>query len=220
MRTIAVGDIHGQSESLKILLEAIQPTPEDVFVFLGDYIDRGPDSKAVVSQIIDLAQFCLVHPILGNHEEMFLGAWQGDKSDLAYWLKFGGKEALDSYGVNSPRDIPRDHIRFYGSLMDYYETDTHIYVHGWCLPDRSPKDTGSGILRWERLPVNPPPHESGKIVICGHTPQKKVLDLGHLYCLDTGSGIFPNGRITAMDVYGEKLWQVGNKSKKVVTSKL
>src|SRR4051812_45480178 len=110
-RIIAIGDIHGCSAALAALVEAIRPTPEDTLVPLGDYIDRGPDSRGVVEMLIRLSQECILVPILGNHEEMLFAAYEGS-SGLQFWLRFGGVEALASYGVNRPQDIPERHFRF------------------------------------------------------------------------------------------------------------
>src|ERR1700730_14881921 len=97
-REIAIGDIHGCSKALAALLDAIQPGPEDTIVTLGDYIDWGPDSRGVLQQLIELEERCTLVPIRGNHEEMLLAAREG-RSDLGYWLKFGGRETLASYGL-------------------------------------------------------------------------------------------------------------------------
>jgi len=96
-RTIAIGDVHGCSAALAAVVQAIDPRALDTLVFLGDYIDRGPDSRGVLEQVIVLAERCVVVPLLGNHEEMLLAALEG-QSELRYWLKFGGTEALSSYG--------------------------------------------------------------------------------------------------------------------------
>lgn len=96
-RIIVVDDIHGCSAALRAVIEAIDPTPLDTIVFLGDYIDRGPDSRGVIEQVIALEQRCIVAPLMGNHEEMLLAALEG-KDNLRYWLKFGGMDALASYG--------------------------------------------------------------------------------------------------------------------------
>ena len=94
-RIIAVGDIHGCSAALAALIEAVKPGPDDALVFLGDYIDRGPDSRGVLDQVLALRERCTVVPLLGNHEEMLLAALESG-SELRYWLKFGGEETLNS----------------------------------------------------------------------------------------------------------------------------
>src|SRR5437588_8450863 len=103
-RTIAVGDVHGCSAALAALVRAIDLTELDTLVFLGDYIDRGPDSRGVLEQVIALAERCVVVPLLGNHEEMLLAALEG-QSDLHYWLNFGGMATLASYGYSGGRGI-------------------------------------------------------------------------------------------------------------------
>ena len=94
-RIIAIGDVHGCSAALAALVRASDPTALDTLVFLGDYIDRGPDSRGVLVQVIALAERCTLVPLLGNHEEMLLAALEG-QSELRYWLKFGGTEATAS----------------------------------------------------------------------------------------------------------------------------
>jgi serine/threonine protein phosphatase 1 len=96
-RIIAIGDVHGCAKALATLIEAIQPTGSDTLVFLGDYIDRGPDSRGVVEKVTALGKRCSVVPLLGNHEEMVLAALEG-QSEVRLWLKFGGDVALASYG--------------------------------------------------------------------------------------------------------------------------
>ena len=143
-RTIAIGDVHGCSAALAALVRAIDPTPLDTLVFLGDYIDRGPDSRGVLEQMIALAERCMVVPLLGNHEEMLLAALEGP-SELRYWLKFGGREALASYGYRGgpeirPADlralIPVEHLQFIKGCRDYFETVRHTFVHAYYEPDR------------------------------------------------------------------------------------
>src|SRR5208283_1153947 len=135
-RIIAIGDIHGCSVALATLIEAVKPTPLDTLVFLGDYIDRGPDSRGVIEQVIALADRCQVVPLLGNHEEMLLAALEG-KDNLRYWMKFGGKDALDSYGAGEDvKKIPAEHIRFLKRCRNYIETVGHIFVHAYYDPDR------------------------------------------------------------------------------------
>jgi serine/threonine protein phosphatase 1 len=106
-RTIVTGDIHGCATALKTIIEAIQPTEQDTLVFLGDYIDRGPDSRGVVEQVVALAERCTVVPLLGNHEEMLLAALEGGQSEVRYWRKFGGDVALASTGGRAGRTCGR-----------------------------------------------------------------------------------------------------------------
>jgi serine/threonine protein phosphatase 1 len=136
-RTIAIGDIHGCSIALEALMDAINPQSDDTIVPLGDYVDRGIDSKGVLDQLIELQDRCNLVPILGNHDQMMLHAQDG-RSDFQFWLNCGGDAALDSYGSTGKLDlIPRNHIRFVESCRLYFETDTHIFLHANYKPDVS-----------------------------------------------------------------------------------
>ena len=216
-RLIAFGDIHGHAERLKKIIAEINPQPEDTFVFLGDFVDRGPDSKGVIQEVIDLSEKFNVYSILGNHEEMILACIQGGKDEHKFWCKFGGTEALASYGVEKAKDIPYDHLRFIAKCHDYLESDNFIFVHAMCFPHLELKNNTGEILRWMKLEddLDIEPHISGKTVICGHTPQKHILNLNHLLCIDTGCGIWPGGRLTALDVKSGDFWQFGGNAKKV-----
>ena len=207
-RTIAIGDIHGCSIALTALIEAIRPRPDDTIIPLGDYVDRGIDSKGVLDQLIDLSSRFKLMPIPGNHDQMMLHARDG-RSDFEFWLNCGGDAALDSYGSTRRLDlIPRDHIRFLESCRSYFETDTHIFVHANYKPDVLLEELDDHTIRWLSLRDYVPPkrHCSGKVVVVGHTPQTEVLDLGYLICLDTG--VWKGGWLTALDVESGKIWQV------------
>ena len=213
-RLIAIGDIHGCASILRVILKDIDPQPDDCFIFLGDLINRGPDAKGVIDEIIALGEKCQVSAIMGNHEEMLLGAYQGGKDDIKFFLKFGGDKTLASYGVTSVKDMPGDHLMFIASCKDYLETDDFIFVHAACHPNIPLASNPGEILRWYKLEEDHPKHSSGKTVVCGHTAQKQVLDLGHLLCIDTGCGIWPGGRLTAIDLNSGKIWQAGGRNKK------
>jgi serine/threonine protein phosphatase 1 len=220
-RIIAIGDIHGCAKALAAVVEAIDPGPDDTLVFLGDYIDRGPDSRGVLEQLMALRDRCLVVPLMGNHEEMMLAALEG-QSELRYWLTFGGMEALASYGYGGGRGItpgglrgiiPADHLQFVRGCGDYFETVGHIFVHAYYEPDRPLYEQPWGGLRWASLPPRPEPHRSGKVVLVGHTAQKsgEVLDLGFLKCLDTFC--HGGGWLTALDVETGRAWQTDSKGR-------
>ena len=207
-RTIAIGDIHGCSKALDTILDAIRPRPEDTIVTLGDYINRGPDSRGVLDRLIDLGRRFRLVPILGNHDQMLLDVRSG-KYPIYWLLDIGGTTTLDSYGPG--RDlalIPDEHYDFLEGCLDFHETETHIFAHANYFPDLTMAEQPVGMLRWESLrDMTPGPHESGKIVIVGHTSQKggEVLDLGHVVCIDT----FCNGGgwLTALDVATGEIWQ-------------
>lgn len=202
---IAVGDIHGCSTALATLLDAIQPMPLDTLVFLGDFIDRGPNSRGVIEQVIRLSDQCQVVPLLGNHEEMFLGALEG-KDNVGFWLKFGGRETLASYGTENDV-IPAEHIQFIKGCKDFYETVSHIFVHAYYDPDLPLHQQKWDGLRWASLPREAKPHCSGKVAIVGHTAQTsgEILDLGCVKCIDTFC--HGGGWLTALEVGTGQVWQ-------------
>jgi serine/threonine protein phosphatase 1 len=207
-RTIVIGDIHGCSAALEALLGAIRPRPEDTIVTLGDYIDRGPNSRGVLDRLIDLGRRCRLVSLLGNHDEMLLDVRSG-KCPIDWLLDIGGTTTLDSYGPG--RDlglIPEEHFEFLEGCPDFHETDTHIFVHAGYDPDLPMGEQPADLLRWESLRDGiPGPHRSGKAVIVGHTSQKggEVLDLGHLKCIDTFC--YGGGWLTALDVHTGEVWQ-------------
>lgn len=205
-RIIAIGDIHGCSAALASVVEAMQIRPEDTLVPLGDYIDRGPDSRGVIEMLIRLEEECILVPILGNHEEMLFAARESP-AELQFWLRFGGDAALASYGVARPQEIPDRHYRFLRRCRDYYETTDHIFTHAYYVPSVAMAAQPPGVLRWTSLPRVPEPHVSGKVVVVGHTPQTdgEVLDLPFLKGIDTFC--HGDGWLTALDVTSGQTWQ-------------
>ena len=208
-RTIAIGDIHGCSAALDALIDAIRPRPEDTIVTLGDYINRGPDSRGVLDRLIDLGRRCRLVPLLGNHDQMLLDVRSGRYP--IYWL-------LDMGGTRHarllrPRPGPLPHpgraLRVPGRLpgLTTRPTPTSSSTPTTSPTSRWPSST-VGMLRWESLrEMTPGPHESGKTVIVGHTSQKsgEILDLGHLMCIDTYC--HGGGWLTALDVRTGEVWQ-------------
>ncbi len=207
-RIIAIGDIHGCSRALERLLEAVGPQPDDIFVPLGDLVDRGPDSRGVIDRILELERSCTVVPILGNHEEMMrmVLTQHAGPSD---WLRYGGVATLESYGFDGDLGvIPDAHRDFLDRCLDYYESDRHFFVHGNYLNDVPLPELDPEVLRWRSLVVwVPGPHQNGKIAVVGHTPEKsgEILDLGYLKCIDTYC--FGGKWLTALDVTTGQLWQ-------------
>ncbi|TWT98436.1 metallophosphoesterase family protein [Stieleria varia] len=210
MRRFVIGDIHGCSKALRTLIETIAPTPEDEIVFLGDYVDRGPDSRGVIDQVIELQEQCRVVALLGNHEIMLRGvAMRG--LDPKVWLASGGHATVASYG-GSLSKMPESHENFFCNLQHFYETSDNIFVHA-CYEYHLPMDQQSEeMMFWSHLthPL-PPPHSSGKRVFVGHTPQPGgvVLDMGYLVCVDTYC--FGHGYLTAMNVATNEMYQVDRK---------
>jgi serine/threonine protein phosphatase 1 len=207
-RTIAIGDIHGCSRALAALVRALAPASDDLLVVLGDYIDRGPDSRGVVEMLIDLGRRCRLAPLLGNHEEVLLDVRAG-RLPIRWSISLGGAATLKSYGAGLDFGrIPEAHIRFMERSLDYVETATHIFLHANYDPELPIAEQPFATTRWNPLRETiPGPHRSGKTVIVGHTAQEggEVLDLGHIKCIDTDC--HGGGWLTALDVDTSEVWQ-------------
>jgi serine/threonine protein phosphatase 1 len=217
MRVLAIGDIHGCSHALDLLLADVNPRGDDRIVTLGDYVDRGPDSKGVLDRLLDLHRTRRLVPLRGNHELMLLDAANlGD--DQSLWLECGGWETLLSYGQSGQPgtldDIPERHWQFIEKLcVDAYESPTHIFVHAGAYPDMPLAEQPDHLLFWDAF-QDRGPHESGKVIICGHTQQRSgvPLNLGHSVCLDTWA--FGDGWLTCLDVTTGRIWQANQKGER------
>ena len=207
-RTIAIGDIHGCLPALRAVLEAIDPQPDDTIITLGDYVDRGPDSRGVLDELICVQSRCRLIPILGNHDELMLEVCKGRTSLLGEWLLYGGDAAAFSYDGRVPHGVPPEHVEFLRNCRPFHETPTHLFLHANYMAERPMEDQPGTVLRWEALrDRRPGPHFSGKVAIVGHTSQKdgEILDLGYLKCIDTCC--YGDGWLTAMDVESGQVWQ-------------
>lgn len=216
MRTLAIGDIHGCLEPLTKLWEAIDPTTEDRIIFLGDYVDRGADTKGVIDFLITINQTHNVTFLTGNHEEKFFLATHGG-SELDDWLAhWGGKETIDSYGTMEA--IPESHWKFLRKTIPFLETENHIFVHANLEAD-TPVDQQTPYTLIHKKFGTPLPHQSGKTMICGHTAQTShsPLDLRHAVCIDTDPG--RGGWLTCLDVNTGNYWQT-NMAAEVRTDRL
>ncbi|MDY3563088.1 serine/threonine protein phosphatase [Gemmata sp. JC673] len=214
-RTIAIGDVHGCFDAFVALVEVLAIGPDDTVVALGDYIDRGPNSRGVLELLIALSGRCRLVPLLGNHEEALLDALRS-KEQLRRWLALGGADTLRSYGwtPGGPRRaladwIPRSHREFLAKCRPYHETSTHIFLHAGYVPELPLGEQPALALRWRVTDATvAAPHCSGKVAVVGHTPQSsgRVLDLGFLVCIDTNC--VRGGYLTALDVGSGRVWQV------------
>src|SRR5262249_25832069 len=153
-RTIAIGDIHGCPDALAALIDAVAPGRDDTIVTLGDYIDRGPNSRGVLDRLLRLAGQCRLVPLLGNHEEALLDALQ-EKDALRRWLTLGGADTLRSYGwtPGGPRRaladwVPRPHREVIAPCRGYPETPTHPFVPAGLVPELPPSEPPAPALPW------------------------------------------------------------------------
>lgn len=170
-RTFVIADIHGCNRTFNKLLSALDLEKPESLYLLGDYIDRGPDSKGVIDTILRLQLDGYdIRPIRGNHEQMLLDALFGDS--MSMWLVNGGCETLQSYGVESPADIPHEHLEFIRNLPHIRLTDSHVFVHAgldFSLDDPL-SETSHSVMLWTRMVSGSSTNKlGGRKVVAGHS---------------------------------------------------
>jgi serine/threonine protein phosphatase 1 len=209
-RIIAIGDIHGCFTALESLLAMIELQSNDLLVTLGDYVDRGPDSRQVLDRLIELFDAGRLIPLRGNHELMMLRA-RDSVAEERFWRNYGGDDALASYGTDIRQgrlqDVPDRHWRFIATdCRDWHETDEVIFAHAGVHPQLPLDQQVEDDLYWRPL-TDRGPHLSGKTVICGHSMQHTGIpaSLGHTICIDTAA--CAGGWLTALDVRNKNYWQ-------------
>lgn len=210
-RHLAIGDIHGCINALTTLVDFVDLRPGDTVVTLGDYVDRGPGSAAVLQFIMELGRTHNLRPLRGNHEIMMLDSRE-NKSWRHAWLQYGGDATLLSY--STPEDnagsfdnVPDAHIDFLENrLLPYYECETHFFVHANADAKRTLEDQSEAALYWQKY-KDPQPHRSGKIMVCGHTPQSTGVPgtNGHSICIDTGA--CRGDWLSCLEVESGTVWQ-------------
>jgi serine/threonine protein phosphatase 1 len=195
-RTFVVGDVHGCLGMLTRLMDKIDWRPDrDALIFLGDYIDRGFDSKGVVDLILELRRISpRVECLIGNHEELFLDFLNG--GDLHAFLVNGGLNTLQSYKLDyrlkTPL-IPPEHLSFFQNLRPWIELEEYYLVHAGFRPAVAVERQAIEDMLWIREPFISSDYDFGKPVIFGHTPFVEPLVRENRIGLDTGA------------VYGNKL---------------
>lgn len=174
MRLFCITDIHGNAKTFQELLRRIDLQTTDTLYLLGDYVDRGPRSKEVLDTIFDLIErgFSVIC-LKGNHEEMLLKS-QTDKEVFWSWHQHGGKEALQSFGVSTPNEIPEKYRSFMRYLPTYHLVDTRFaLVHAGFDPESTDPYNDTKSHLWIRY-WNTDDYEAGwlddRIIIHGHTP--------------------------------------------------
>ena len=210
---IAIGDIHGCFHSMKALLEKLEPYYDRQFVFVGDYIDRGPGSKQVVDYLLDFREKVDCVFLRGNHEQMLLDAFHHNRKDL--WFMNGGRATVESYereGVEMK--LPDSHIEFYENTRLYYDTEQYFFVHAGLSPARTIADSIKDKnevqeFLWERSHLNAFETPWEKTVVFGHTPRPKPIQKENMIGIDTGC-VFDRvgyGKLTAVKLPEEEFLQ-------------
>ncbi len=210
-KIFTIGDVHGCISYLEDLLGVIKVDPEqDRIVFIGDYVDRGPDVKGVVEFILELKNQYNTVCLVGNHERLMMDYYDhGHNKDL--WFANGGTSTVVSYGIiTAPEgkkvNIPEAHLRFFRSLLPYYETEDYIFVHaglkpGVPLPDQDPID-----LVWIREDFIDSKYNFGKRVIFGHTPRLSGPYIDP-YKIGIDTGAVYGGKLTCLELPEIRFYQ-------------
>ncbi len=209
MRQFAIGDIHGCYDALVRLDRELHFQADDLVITLGDYVDRGPDSRRVIDYLMELRARCRLITLRGNHEIMMLGA-RNDRSELVEWLSHGGDTTLKSYGCRTFADIPESHWNFIEHTVPFHEAERDFFVHANAYPDLALTEQPDEMLYWEFFD-SPAPHQSGRRMICGHSAQRsgQPLDAGHAVCIDTWA--HGGGWLTCLETATDQYWQANQK---------
>lgn len=206
MRQFAIGDIHGCLTALQVLDNELAFGDGDTVVTLGDYVDRGPDSRGVIGFLLALRERCQLVALRGNHEVMMLRA-RDNRSALLDWISYGGDTTLDSYGATGFQDVPDSHWDFIAGTARWHVEGHDFFVHGNVRLDLPLERQSDYHLFWKHLGREVIPHASGRRMICGHTPQESglPLDLGHTVCIDTHA--CGGGWLTCLETATGEYWQ-------------
>ncbi len=227
-RVYAVGDIHGCVDLLDELMtlidadEATRPPAQTTLIFLGDIVDRGPASAAVIERLRGLASSRPdVRFLLGNHEEIFLGALEGEPKALRLFCRIGGRETVLSYGMDAAEYerldyeelvhrleslVPAEHRSFVAGFEDMIVIGDYVFVHAGIRPDTPLDRQRTSDLRWIRDPFLDHRAKLEKTVVHGHTMTDEIERRGHRIGIDTGA--YASGRLTALGLEGGDSWHL------------
>lgn len=225
-RAYAVGDIHGRADLLDRLLTDLErdiagrPPAETFVVFLGDLIDRGPRSSEVVERLrlLNSEQYQPVF-LLGNHEEVLLRLLGGELGLLASWLRFGGAECAQSYGLDPgqlthlPEEqaieairsaVPASHVEFLEGFVDTFRFGDYLFVHAGIRPGIGLEGQSQRDLRWIRGDFLDSDADHGFLVVHGHTVEVEVVEKDNRIGIDTGA--YATGVLTAIGLENDERW--------------
>ena len=225
-RVYAIGDIHGRLDLLDDLLARIatdrlnRPAAQTTLIFLGDLVDRGPDSAGVIARLMRLAQERpRVRFLKGNHEELFLHALGGAKDALRMFCRVGGKETVLSYGVSRAEYdsldypqlaermdalVPPEHRAFLEGFEDLIVSGDYAFVHAGVRPDVPLDQQKPSDLRWIRDSFLDHRGAFPKMIVHGHTITPEVDRRPNRIGVDTGA--YTSGKLTALGIEDRQTW--------------
>lgn len=219
----AVGDIHGRADLLRQVHERIdrdwqaRPTARRLEIYLGDYVDRGPDSAAVIEMLRVRAMRTRIMALRGNHEAVLLRFLDGKISDRE-WLEWGGAATALSYGVNPSREaivsaamsraIPLADTEFLRLLRPSFRYGPYFFAHAGIMPNRALEEQVEDDLLWIRKPFLDHAGSFGAIVVHGHTPNAEPQFRPNRINLDTGA--YATHRLTCLRLDSSGASLIGN----------
>lgn len=225
-RAYAIGDIHGRLDLLEDLLAMIEADnrrrgpAKSWLVFLGDLVDRGPDSRGVVERLSAAApSFARNVFIQGNHEEFFRSVLDGDDARIQHWLTYGGTECCESYGLSNGwmlnatptqimdrliAQVPLHHVSFLSEMADSFRFGDYLFVHAGIRPGIEIHRQQSKDLRWIREGFIDDLTDHGVVVVHGHTIVPQPEEHPNRIAIDTGA--YRYGRLTALGLEGTERW--------------
>jgi serine/threonine protein phosphatase 1 len=231
LRIYAIGDIHGRLDLLNKMLSLISedlaqyPALRPVYVFLGDYIDRGRWSRETIDRLIEHRAAHESVFLKGNHELIAVNCLS-DRSKIDQWLQLGGMETLASYGLAPElfanrkqivgtqlafhQALPRSHLHFFRDLKDSFASGDFFFVHAGIRPNVELSKQTERDLLWIRQEFLASNKDFGKIIIHGHTPTESIEVRPNRINIDTGA--FATGRLTCLVIEGETLAMIDTTS--------
>lgn len=218
LRLYAIGDVHGCADRLARLLDLIAddaaaaPEPDRRVVFLGDYVDRGPDSRGTIEHILGpLAFRAQKVALMGNHEAMMLAALERPNEELvSLWLANGALATLGSYGVDAAVPaaawsdlVGEPHLGFLRRLELYHAAGGYVFAHAGIRPGIPLAAQDPDDLIWIREPFLSSQEDHGAVIVHGHTPTREPVVRPNRIGIDTGAVY--GGKLTAVVLWADRM---------------
>ncbi len=208
----SIGDIHGQRPMLDLMIDRVPFQKDDEIVFIGDFIDRGPDSRGVVDAVLEFRlKFSNTTCLRGNHEDIFLDYIKGeDRYDPGLFTMNGGYATLESYGIDpreGPPKLPPLHMEFFEELKFIHETGGFIFVHAGFRPGVPIEEQTERDMLWIRNDFFESNGDFGRPVVFGHTPMREISNkLPKWLGIDTGAAF--GNMLTCVQLAEEKITNI------------
>ena len=224
-RVYAIGDIHGRRDCFDALLalidadDAARGAARTTLVLLGDLVDRGAESRGVVERAMRLSAERRCVFLMGNHEEILIRTWEGDRKTAGLFARVGGRETVMSYGMSAHdydlcdlgelavavgERVPADHIAFLRRFADSFALGDYLFVHAGIRPGVALDEQDPTDLRWIRREFLDDRRDHGAMIVHGHSITETVDDCPNRIGIDTGA--FASGVLTAIGLEGDRRW--------------